>query len=498
MPKLLFVTSEASPLIKTGGLADVSGSLPVAIKNLRWSVRLLIPAYPAAVKQAAPTKIIAQLHIPGIVGEVTLLEGKHPDSKLLVWLVDYSAAFAREGNPYVDANGDDWPDNAERFALFSRCAVEIAMGRAGLRWAPDVVHCNDWQTGLVPALLSKKSPRPATVFTIHNLAYQGLFSAGTFLSLGLPPTLWSPEGLEFHGQLSFIKGGLAFADQLTTVSPSYAQEIQTVQFGCGLEGLLNYRSHVLSGILNGINDNEWNPGSDPLIAKNYSIKTFSEKAVNKKALQKLFNLPQENNKLLLGMVGRLVEQKGIDLVLAVAGRLSTLPVQLVILGTGDRQLERALQKAAQRHADTIAVNIGYDETLAHQIEAGADVFLMPSRFEPCGLNQMYSLRYGTPPIVHAVGGLKDTVVDSNKQTLRDGSATGFCFDEASPEALLNAVERAVTLYGQQKQWRQMALTGMQQCFNWQASARQYAGLYRSLIASKAISTAVSTRRPESY
>lgn len=487
MAKLLFVTSEASPLIKTGGLADVSGSLPITLKDLRWSVRLLIPAYPAAIKQAAPTKTIAQLQIPGVAGKVTLLEGKLPGSKLPVWLVDYGPAFSREGNPYVGPNGDDWPDNAERFALFSRCAVEIAMGRAGLRWVPDVVHCNDWQTGLVPALLSTESSHPATVFTIHNLAYQGLYSASTFHSLGLPPALWSHEGLEFHDQLSFIKGGLAFADQLTTVSPSYAQEIQTAQFGYGLEGLLSYRSHVLSGILNGINDSEWDPGNDSLITKKYSVKTFSDKAVNKKALQKIFNLPQKNNKLLLGMVGRLIEQKGIDLVLAIAGRLSSLPVQLVILGTGDRQLEQALQKAAHRHADSISVNIGYDEALAHQIEAGADAFLMPSRFEPCGLNQMYSLRYGTPPIVHAVGGLKDTVVDSSEQTLKDGSATGFCFDEASPEELLNTIERAIILYGQQKRWRQMALTGMQQCFNWRTSARQYTKLYRSLIAPKAVS-----------
>ncbi len=488
MAKLLFVTSEASPLIKTGGLADVSGSLPVTLKDLRWSVRLLIPAYPAAVKQVAPTKTIAQLQIPGIPGKVTLLEGKLPGSKLPVWLVDHSPSFSREGNPYVGPDGNDWPDNPERFALFSRCAVEIAMGRAGLRWAPDVVHCNDWQTGLVPALLHTESPRPATVFTIHNLAYQGLFPESTFHSLKLPPALWSHEGLEFYNQLSFIKGGLAFADQLTTVSPSYAQEIQTTKFGYGLEGLLRHRSRALSGILNGINDDEWNPESDPLITKNYSIKTFKNKAINKKALQKSFGLPQKNNKLLLGVVSRLVEQKGIDLVLAIAESLSALPVQLVILGSGDRQLERALQKAAQRHADTIAVNIGYDNTLAHQIEAGADAFLMPSRFEPCGLNQMYSLRYGTLPIVHAIGGLKDTVVDSNKQTIKDGTASGFCFNETNPEALLKTIERAIILYNQQKQWRKIALTGMQQCLNWRASARQYAKLYRGLITNKAAST----------
>ena len=281
MPKVLFVTSEATPLIKTGGLADVCGSLPVALKNLRWSVRLLLPAYPAAIRASAATKVIAQLKLTGVTGEVSILEGKLPGSRLPVWLVYNEQAFSREGNPYLGPDGEVWPDNAERFALLSRCAVEIAQGRAGLNWRPEIVHCNDWQTGLVPALLSTEPSRPATIFTIHNLAYQGLFPESTFNKLELPPPLWSFEGLEFHGQLAFIKGGLAYADKITTVSPQYAKEIQTPQFGCGLEGLLKHRSDVLSGILNGIDETEWDPQHDPHITKNYTVESFKEKSRNK-------------------------------------------------------------------------------------------------------------------------------------------------------------------------------------------------------------------------
>lgn len=481
MAKLLFVTSEASPLIKTGGLADVSGSLPVALQRLRWSVRLLLPAYPTAQERAAPTKLIARLQIAGIMGEVQLLEGRLPGTRLPVWLVDYAPAFTRDGNPYLGPDGNDWPDNAERFALLARCAVEIARGRAGLHWIPDIVHCNDWQTGLVPALLSTEPQRPATVFTIHNLAYQGLFPAETFQSLKLPPQLWTPEGLEFYNRLSFIKGGLAYADRLTTVSPRYAQEILTPEFAYRLEGLLQHRSRLLTGIINGINDSEWNPANDPHIVCPYSANHFRDKIRNKRALQTEFGLPEEDDKLLLGFIGRLVEQKGIDLILATLDQFASLPVQLVLLGSGERRFEQALTAAVRRHPATLAIHIGYDESLAHRVEAGADAFLMPSRFEPCGLNQLYSLRYGTPPIVHAVGGLRDTVVDAKPATLRAGTATGFCFEQASVENLLATVERAATLFAQPRQWPRLAKTGMRQDFSWQASAQRYARLYQTLL-----------------
>lgn len=481
MSKVLFVTSEAAPLIKTGGLADVCGNLPVALQKLRWSVRLMLPAYPAAVRNAAPVKTIAQLQIPGIAGEIQLLEGKLPGTRLPVWLVNYAEAFSRDGNPYVDDKGLDWPDNAERFALLARVAVEISQGRAGLHWRPDIVHCNDWQTGLIPALLSQEIHRPATVFTIHNLAYQGLFPTSTFQSLGLPAALWSHDGLEFHEQLSFIKGGLAFADQLTTVSPSYAKEIQTPSFGCGLEGLLQHRAEALTGILNGIDDKEWNPETDPHITRTYTANTLNNKALNKRTLQKFFALPDKSDVLLLGSVGRLVPQKGIDLLLEILPELSKQPIQLVLLGSGDKSLELALQKAAQQYPDTLSIRLNYDETLAHRIEAGADAFLMPSRFEPCGLNQLYSLRYGTLPVVHAVGGLKDTVIDATQTTLGNGTATGFLFNQPDPDTLLKAIFRALNLYTNKTQWQQVAKTAMQQSFNWEVSAHLYAKLYRLVL-----------------
>lgn len=481
MAKVLFVSSEASPLIKTGGLADVCGNLPLALKDLRWSVRLLLPAYPQAKQRAAPLKTIARIAVPGITQPVKLLQGKLPDSGLPVWLVDSEPAYGRDGNPYLDSDGNDWPDNAERFTLLARVVVDIALGKAGLSWKPDIVHCNDWQTGLIPALLSQHDKRPATVFTIHNLAYQGLFPSSTFQSLGLPASLWSPDGLEFYDQISFIKGGLVFADRLTTVSPSYAREIQTSEFGCGMEGLLRYRKDELTGILNGINDKEWDPEHDPYIMQQYGLDTLHRKSANKKDIQEYFGLPQDDSTLLLGSVGRIVEQKGIDLLLDIIQPLSRLPLQIALLGSGNKALEKDLKAAASKLPDRISVHIGYDESLAHRIEAGSDAFLMPSRFEPCGLNQLYSLRYGTLPIVNSVGGLKDTVVDINGSTLKKATATGFCFNGATPQNLLQAIKRATDLYGNKPEWNKVAMTGMRQVFNWKSSAQKYGKLYRSLL-----------------
>ncbi len=480
MSKILFATSEAHPLIKTGGLADVSGSLPAALKSLNHAVRLILPAYPQAKEKAGPLKCITTIRLPGSQEEIKILEGRLPGSRVFVWLVDYPPAFDRPGNPYLDANGHDWPDNAERFAFFCRIVSEIAMGRAGLDWRPEIVHCNDWQTGLVPALLSLEPERPATVFTIHNLAYQGMFPAEVFFRLGLPPQLWHFEGLEFHNHLSFIKGGLAYADKLTTVSPTYAREIQTAEFGYGLDGLLRHRAADLRGILNGIDLDEWNPACDPHIVRHYDARRFSAKRDNKRALQTDFSLP-ESNDLLLGSVGRLVEQKGVDLVLDIIEALAELPVQLALLGSGEARFETALQDAAARFPHKISIKLGYSEHLAHRVEAGADAFLMPSRFEPCGLNQLYSLRYGTPPIVHAVGGLADTVVDATPEAIRRKTATGFCFYYASGDALLRTIHHALEIYAQTPKWRAIARTAMTQVFDWKNSARQYVALYREAL-----------------
>jgi starch synthase len=400
-----------------------------------------------------------------------------PDAPVLVWLVDFPPAFDRPGNPYLNANGQPWTDNAMRFALFARVAVLIGLGQAQLTWQPDIVHCHDWQTGLVPALLSLEKKRPATVFTIHNLAYQGLFSHKTFTALGLPTAFWSHTALEFHQQMSFIKGGLVFADRLTTVSPTYAREIQTAEFGCGLDGLLRHRAKQLTGILNGIDKHEWDPARDPLIAKPYSTRRLADKLANKLALQQEFSLANEPQTALIGMIGRLVSQKGIDLILETLPGIMHRPLQLAILGSGEAGYESALLAQAARFPGQLAVRIGYDERLAHLIEAGSDMFLMPSHFEPCGLNQLYSLRYGTVPIVRNVGGLADTVVDASEKNLAAGYATGIVIKASRASEMLAAVDRALVLFQDSKRWKQMMLAGMNQDFSWSRSAGQYLALY---------------------
>ncbi len=478
--RVLFVVSEVHPLIKTGGLGDVAGSLPQALAKLGCDVRILLPAYPACVERAGVLNSVASLSIPGSVDQVTLLAGRLPGTRVKIWLVDYPPAFNRTGNPYLDADGRPWDDNAERYALLARVAVALAQKRTPLDWQPEVVHCHDWQTGLVPALLAQEVQRPASVFTIHNLAYQGLFPHATFVHLGLPPAWWAFDALEFHGQLSFIKGGLVYADKLTSVSPTYTGEIQTPEFGCGLDGLLRHRSADLIGILNGIDEGIWNPAKDPHLAARYSPHRLAAKAENKQSLQRTFGLPVAADIPLVGMVGRLVEQKGIDLVMLCLPTLMQRPVQIVVLGSGEARYERALQAFAAQHAGKIQVRIGYDEALAHQIEGGADMFLMPSRFEPCGLNQLYSLRYGTVPIVRRVGGLADTVVDASASSLAAGNATGIAFDGDKAIDLLTALDRALTLYETKTAWMQLVQTGMAQNFSWDASARHYLDIYNSL------------------
>ncbi|MBI3546159.1 MAG: glycogen synthase GlgA [Gammaproteobacteria bacterium] len=479
MPKILFVASEAHPLIKTGGLADIAGSLPPALAAQRADVRLLLPAYRDALKHAGTLKPIAQFAVPGLAQSVQIFEGKLSNSSVTLWLLDFPPAYDRPGNPYVDAHGRPWPDNAPRFALLARAAVMLALGQTSLRWKPDVVHCHDWQTGLVPALLAQAENRPASVFTIHNLAYQGLFSYQTFVALGLPAALWSFEALEFYGQMSFIKGGLVFADRLTTVSPTYAREIQTPEFGCGLDGLLRYRADRLSGILNGIDDEVWNPAQDAYLTKCYSARRLFNKLANKQALQQELGLTSNPQTLLLGVVGRLVQQKGIDLILDALADIMQRPIQLAILGSGETVYETALRKLAAQHPGKLAVRIGYDERLAHRIEAGVDGFLMPSRFEPCGLNQLYSLRYGTIPIVRGVGGLADTVIDATEKNLKANKATGIVFHEASAAALVAAIDRAQSLHRNPRLWKQIMLTGMRQDFTWGSRALDYLKLYRS-------------------
>lgn len=484
--KILFATSEAFPLIKTGGLADVSGSLPRALLSLGHDVRVLLPAYREALAKARATGIkkIATLALDGHT--VNLLETRLPGTRVKVWLLDCPEFFDRADNPYLDENGQPFLDNDRRFLLLSQAAAQLALDRCGCAWQPDVLHCNDWQTALAPALLSMETRRPATVFTIHNMAYQGLFSYDTFLATNLPARFWSYDALEFHHQFSFIKGGIVFADRVNTVSPSYAREIQTPEFGYGLDGLLRYRGAHLSGILNGIDAEEWNPGTDAHLVQRYNRRTLALKVQNKLALQRQFGLPHDTAIPLVGFIGRLVEQKGIDWLLACIDTLLEGDAQLLLLGSGAQEYEHALRAAMRKHPQNIAVTIGYNETLAHRIEAGADLFLMPSRFEPCGLNQMYSLRYGTVPLVHRVGGLADTVIDMNDATLADGSANGFVFaadnGKTNADTMRVALMRALHTYRDSKRWRQLQLQGMNRDFSWQQSAQTYEQLYRDAIA----------------
>jgi len=486
MLKVLFATSEAHPLIKTGGLADVSGALPIALNDLKCDIRIILPAFPQVLNNLGKTKTISRIYIPGIVGNINLLEGKLPKTNIKVLAIDYSAAFDREGGPYLDSEGKPWQDNAERFALFSKAVCKVALNQANIKWQPEIVHCNDWQTGLIPAILRLSQPAQIlgpyipSIFTIHNLAYQGLFPRETFVALGLPTELWGYSALEFHNQMSLIKGGLVFADRITTVSPKYALEIQDKEMGYGLEGLLRHRRTQLLGILNGIDDRVWNPATDPLIEANYDHRDTRNKLLNKHHLQNYYGLAQSNN-LLLGFIGRLVEQKGIDLIIELIPKLKQLSAQLVILGSGENTFETQLKTLENKYPDVFKVKIGYDETLAHKIEAGIDAFLMPSKFEPCGLNQMYSLRYGSIPIVTNVGGLSDSVVNVTENTLKSNTATGFVFDKPDADELLKTVHRAVNLYKKPEQWASVVKTGMNKHFDWQASAQQYLKLYHSAL-----------------
>jgi starch synthase len=477
MKKILFVTSEAHPLIKTGGLADVSGSLPKALSELGEDVRIIMPNY-QAIKTTEEVRYLSTIYVYNYA--VNILETRLPDTGVIVWLVDCPEFFNFPGNPYVDEHGKPWANSAERFALFCRVTVEVAMNRSWLDWKPDIVHCNDWQSGLVPALLSLEYSRPAIVFTIHNMAYQGLFPKSTYLSLNLPGQLWNPNGIEFHDMLSFLKAGLVYSDRITTVSPTYAKEIQTAEFGYGLEGLLSHRKDFLSGIINGIDTDHWNPETDTNISQTFNRLSINKKLMNKTALQERLSLPVDKDIPVFGLISRLVEQKGIDLILECLPEMLTQPLQFVLLGSGSKNFEQRLHNFAESYPDKISITIGYDETLAHLIEAGADVFLMPSRFEPCGLNQIYSQRYGTIPIVRKTGGLADTVVDTVPETLNSGTATGLVFNEANAGTLMEAIKRSLILYSHPKTWKQLQTNGMQKDYSWSKSAKQYMTLYSHL------------------
>jgi len=475
--RVLYVTPELAPWAKAGGLGEVSRDLPRALAAAGTDIRVLVPAYPAlrAAFPAAPE--IGRIGAPGGALAPARLLDACGEPRLL--LLDCDAYYARAGGPYGGVDGADWPDNHLRFGLLSRIAALLGGAASPLAWRPDVVHCNDWPTGLAPAWLTHADGAAArTLMTVHNLAYQGVFPQRTLDELALPPASFAAEGLEYHGQVSFLKAGLHYASKLSTVSPSYALEIQRPALGFGLEGLLARRAGDLTGILNGIDTETWDPARDPHLASRYDSTRLEAKRPNKAALQRELGLAEDGKAPLLGMVSRLVEQKGVDLVLAVAPGLVRAGIQLAILGSGARDIERALLTAAQRDPRSIAVRIEFSEPLAHRIEAGADLFLMPSRFEPCGLNQLYGMRYGTPPLVRRTGGLADSVRDASGENLRLGRATGFLFDDATPQALLGAIERALAAYRNPGLWAALQRAGMARDASWARAAQEYLGLYR--------------------
>jgi len=486
--RVLFAASEAAPLVKTGGLGDVAGALPAALRARGADVRVLLPGYRPVMaalvdgQRGARGPARRGVAVPARAGipAARLLECDGP-SGVPCYVLECPAMYDRDGGPYQDAMGADWRDNAMRFGLLSRAAALLGCASSPLKWRPEVVHCNDWQTGLAPAHLHyAPDARAASVITIHNLAFQGIFPPGLLATLGLPPASFTIAGLEYHGMISFLKAALAYADAITTVSPTYAREIQSEPLGFGLQGLLAERASVLTGILNGIDTALWDPAHDPHLAARYGPDTLDRKAANKRALQERMRLAADDAAPLIAMVSRFTDQKGIGLVVEAARWIVGLPAQLVLVGTGAREKEDAVRAVTARHPGQAAVHVGFDEPLAHLVEAGADIFLMPSQFEPCGLSQMYSQRYGTPPVVHATGGLVDSVVDCTPATLADGTATGFKFDAPTGIALLDAVDRAVAAYRDPHTWRALQKNGMARDFGWDAAAARYAGIYERI------------------
>lgn len=481
--QVLSVASEVFPLIKTGGLADVAGALPGALKGEGVSVRTLVPGYPAVLKALKKAETVhAFEHLNG--GPARLLAGRAAGLDLFV--LDAPHLYDRPGGPYAGPDGRDWGDNALRFAALARVGASLGKGGLAAGYQPDVVHAHDWQAGLTAAYLTYDGgPRPGTVITVHNLAFQGQFDRRLLSSLGLPPTSFTQDGVEYYGDIGFLKAGLRLSDRITTVSPTYAAEICAPEWGMGLDGLLRGRADKLSGILNGLDVKVWDPAKDPLIAARFSLDDLAPRAANKAELQAAFGLDPDPDAPLFAVVSRLSWQKGLDLLLAALPVLLAEGAQLAVLGSGDAALEAGYAQAAAAHPGRIACRFGYDEAKAHRMQAGADAVLVPSRFEPCGLTQMSALRYGAVPVVARVGGLSDTVIDAAPMALAAGAATGVQFSPVVAPMLENAIRRTVELYRDSKAWRTLQRNGMASDVSWRASARLYADLYRGLIAERA-------------
>ncbi len=484
--RVLQVSAEIFPLLKTGGLADVTGALPAALASAGCEVRVLLPGFPAIRAGLQGEQAVGRFTLPwgetvGVLAGTLPAVGGAADQPVRAYVLDAPGLYDRAGNPYEDAQRRPYADNHRRFAALGWAAERLAHG-LDPAWAPHLVHGHDWHAGLAPACLKLSAGKPVPcIHTVHNLAYQGVFPAETFGELGLPASAFQVEGLEFYGQLSFMKAGLYYADRITTVSVTYSHEIQTPEQGFGLDGLLRTRRGDLCGILNAVDTAIWNPATDVHIPRHYSAEHLAGKSHCKAALQQEAGLAVSKQAPLFTVVSRLTEQKGLNLVLAGIDTVVEGGGQLLVLGSGDHELESAFAHAAQRHAGSVALRVGYDEPLAHRIFAGSDITLVPSRFEPCGLTQMYGLLYGSLPLVRAVGGLADTVVDADLATLEDGTATGIVFANFSEAHYRHAVRRALALYRQPRTWSRVRQTGMHQDFGWTRSARQYHALYQSVL-----------------
>lgn len=475
--RVLHVAAEVFPWVKTGGLADVVGALPQALVATGVEARLLLPGFPAVLDALQHTRVVCEVGAVLGAARVTLRLGELAGSGVTAYVVDAPLMYQRSGNPYHGPDGREWADNLQRFALLGWVGAHLASGELDPAWTPEILHAHDWHAGMACAYLAAQ---PATtvrsVFTVHNLAYQGLFDAGDFSMLGLAGRFMASSGLEFHGQLSCMKAGLVYADRVTTVSPTYAREIALEEFGCGLEGLVRSRGTDVRGILNGVDGAVWDPRTDRAIAANYAPDALDAKARCKAALQIALGLPEDTHAPLFVAVSRLTSQKGLDLVLSALPELMAHGAQLAVQGSGDAALERALLAAAAHYPRRVAVRLGYDEAFAHQMVAGSDAMLVPSRFEPCGLTQLYALRYGSVPVVRRVGGLADTVIDLDQGE----TSTGVVFDDATGPAMADAITRAVAVYRDPVAWRQLMVRGMQQDFSWRPPALRYMALYQEL------------------
>jgi starch synthase len=477
MTRILFVTSEVHPLIKTGGLADVSASLPAALQALGEDVRLLIPGYNQVLDALKTKKVVATFSVFTGQAPVRLLSAKMPNTNVPVYVLDAPEYFCRVAGPYQYQLGGDWPDNPMRFGMLSKVAAMLGSADSPIAWQAELVHCNDWQTGLTPVYLQLMSaPRAKSVMTVHNIAFQGNFDRDWIKALEIPAAHFNMHGVEFHGNLSFLKSGLQYADRIVTVSPTYAHEIQATEMGYGMQGLLTARKADVSGILNGIDEDEWDASTDKHLEVRYDVSDLAQKTQGKLALQKRLGLEVNEHAPLLGVVSRLTYQKGLDLLLECLPTLLDSGAQLAVLGSGDAEFERRYLQLAQRYSGRVSVTIGFNEALSHQIMAGTDIFLMPSRFEPCGLNQMYGMRYGTPPVVRRTGGLADSVINASL----DGG-TGFVFDDAGAQALQQTIKWAIECYRDENTFRRIQLNGMRKDVGWRHSAQLYLELYNSIL-----------------